>query len=119
MRAVMRCAAKDIFGHISAAERREFILKLQAIEVYNEAVHDLLAPSDDPEAASANLKVQDGPAGPVVESLSEHSIESEEHLVKLLKAVETRRQVRYTYVLRGRNATPHGAPRRHMHVGCV
>ena len=93
MRAIMRCAAKDVFGHISAAERREFILKLQAIEVYNEAVHDLLAPSDDSDAASANLKVQDGPAGPVVENLSEHSIESEDHLVKLLKTVEARRQV--------------------------
>lgn len=99
MRSIMRLAAKDVFQHIGVTARREFVLKLQAIEVYNEMVHDLFAAESGSDGGTgslgSNLKIQDDPErGPVVENLTEHSIESEEHLSKMLKAVEARRLVR-------------------------
>ncbi|GLC48508.1 hypothetical protein PLESTB_000105700 [Pleodorina starrii] len=91
MRSVMRHAAKDIFEYIAHSRDREFVLKMCAIEVYNEVVHDLLVDVD------TNLKISDDKdKGPVVVDLTEQSIESEEHLLKMLKAVEGRRQVRET-----------------------
>ncbi|EFJ47441.1 CENPE type kinesin-like protein [Volvox carteri f. nagariensis] len=91
MRSVMRHAAKDIFNYIAHSRDREFMLKMCAIEVYNEVVHDLFVDTD------TNLKISDDKdRGPVVVDLTEQSIESEEHLLKMLKAVEGRRQVRET-----------------------
>lgn len=89
MRSVMQHAAKDIFMHISRTRDRNFVLRMCAIEVYNEVVHDLFVDTD------TNLKINDDKEkGPVVVDLSEQNIESEEHLMKMLKAVEGRRQVR-------------------------
>ncbi|GFR48937.1 hypothetical protein Agub_g10944 [Astrephomene gubernaculifera] len=91
MRSVMRHAAKDIFAHIARTRDRDFVLKMCAIEVYNEVVHDLFVDVD------TNLKINDDKEkGPVVVDLTEQSIESEEHLLKMLKAIEGRRQVRET-----------------------
>ncbi|KAG2433246.1 hypothetical protein HXX76_008315 [Chlamydomonas incerta] len=91
MRSVMQHAAKDIFAHISRTRDRDFVLRMCAIEVYNEVVHDLFVDTD------TNLKINDDKEkGPVVVDLSEQNIESEEHLLKMLKAVEGRRQVRET-----------------------
>lgn len=89
MRSVMRHAAKDIFECIAQSRDREFMLKMCAIEVYNEVVHDLFVDTD------TNLRINDDKdKGPVVVELTELSIESENHLLKMLKAVEGRRQVR-------------------------
>ncbi|KAG2490984.1 hypothetical protein HYH03_010657 [Edaphochlamys debaryana] len=91
MRAVMKQAAKDIFGHIARTQHRDFVLKMSAIEVYNEDVHDLLVDAD------TKLTIRDDKdKGPVVLDLKEEGIASEEDLVRMLKAVEGRRQVRET-----------------------
>ncbi|GIL83344.1 hypothetical protein Vretifemale_12169 [Volvox reticuliferus] len=91
MRSVMQHAAKDVFEYIARSRDREFVLKMCAIEVYNEVVHDLFVDVD------TSLKISDDKdRGPIVVDLTEQSIESEEHLRKMLKAVESRRQVRET-----------------------
>ncbi|KXZ54627.1 hypothetical protein GPECTOR_4g692 [Gonium pectorale] len=91
MRSFMHEATKDIFKHIQTTRNREFVLKMSAIEVYNEVVHDLFAEGE------TSLKINDDrERGPVVVDLSEHVIQSEEGLLKMLKTVEGRRHVRET-----------------------
>ena len=98
---------------------REFVLRLSALEIYNEEVKDLLRgggsgershprhssvtgplASSQPGGSSTarrGLKVQDDPGsvrGVHVEGLVEEGLRSVEHLEKLLEAVEAARHVR-------------------------
>lgn len=88
MQAIMAAAAQDMFQAISHDPSREFIIRMAAVEIYNEVVRDLLRDN------SPGLKLLDDPLkGTVAEGLSEAGVQSEQHLQQLLAEVEARRQV--------------------------
>ena len=75
---------------------REYTLRMSAIEIYNEKVRDLLKDGTERQ----NLALLDDPErGTVAEGLSEEWPQSEQHLCRLLRQIETRRTVQFTYVL--------------------
>eukprot|EP00879_Flechtneria_rotunda_P006661 GHRR01007000.1.p1 GENE.GHRR01007000.1~~GHRR01007000.1.p1 ORF type:complete len:466 (+),score=207.37 GHRR01007000.1:2031-3428(+) len=91
MQAIMAQAARDVFQLISESVGREFIIRLAAVEIYNEVVRDLLRDS------SPALKLVDDPIkGSVAESLTEAGVHSVQHLQQVLAQAETRRQTRAT-----------------------
>lgn len=111
MRAIMRSAARDIFQHIRTTRDREFLLRLSAIEIYNEMVKDLLKDGD------AQLKVMDDPEkGNVVEDLSDAGVDSAEELERILRVVEKHRHVRNTSWLYG--ACNHAAWHNGIYIAC-
>ncbi|XP_052201686.1 kinesin-like protein KIN-7C [Diospyros lotus] len=78
----------DIFDHIHRHDDREFVLKFSAIEIYNEAVRDLLSPDNTP------LRLLDDPErGTVVEKLIEETLRDWSHLKELLSICESQRQI--------------------------
>lgn len=88
MQAIMALAAKDVFQLIAEDSSREFIIRMAAVEIYNEVVRDLLRDN------SPGLKLLDNPLrGTVAENLSEAGVQSVQHLQQLLAEVESRRQV--------------------------
>ena len=88
MKAVMEMASSHVFELISATPGREFLLRLSALEIYNEVVRDLLA-EDTP-----TLRLLDDPArGTVVDGAREEAVRSPRHLRHLLSLLEPRRQV--------------------------
>ncbi|KAL6846720.1 hypothetical protein ACP4OV_024168 [Aristida adscensionis] len=78
----------DIYGYIDNHPEREFILKFSAMEIYNEAVRDLLSPDPTP------LRLLDDPEkGTVVEKLTEETLRDKGHLLELLAVCEAQRQI--------------------------
>ncbi|CAN1824274.1 Kinesin-like protein KIN-7H [Linum perenne] len=76
-------AMADIFDYIHQNKEREFVLKFSALEIYNEAVRDLL--SSDPSP----LRLLDDPErGTIVDKLIEEDIENWDHLQELLSICE-------------------------------
>ncbi|CAN6539289.1 unnamed protein product [Malus baccata var. baccata] len=76
---------------------REFVLKFSAMEIYNEAVRDLLSSEsaqlrllDDPEKVSNNATPTEGT---VVEKLSEEILRDRNHLEELLSVCEAQRKI--------------------------
>ena len=89
MQSVMQQAAREIFDCIQAQPAREFLVRVSALEIYNEAVRDLLG-----AAGAMPLKVLEDPErGATAEGLAEEGVESVEHLEQLLQRVAERRQV--------------------------
>ncbi|CAN1824272.1 Kinesin-like protein KIN-7F [Linum perenne] len=81
-------AMADIFDYIHQNKEREFVLKFSALEIYNEAVRDLL--SSDPSP----LRLLDDPErGTIVDKLIEEDIENWDHLQELLSICEAQRHV--------------------------
>ncbi|KAI4989186.1 hypothetical protein ZWY2020_036503 [Hordeum vulgare] len=78
----------EIYAYIDQHPDREFILKFSAMEIYNEAVRDLLS-SD-----AAPLRLLDDPEkGTVVEKLTEETLRDKGHLLELLAVCEAQRQI--------------------------
>ncbi|XP_010445917.1 PREDICTED: kinesin-like protein KIN-7I, partial [Camelina sativa] len=74
--------------HFLQHTEREFTLKFSAIEIYNEAVRDLLSGDNNP------LRLLDDPErGTVVEKLIEETIQDRTHLEELLTVCETQRKI--------------------------
>ncbi|ONK76027.1 uncharacterized protein A4U43_C03F23070 [Asparagus officinalis] len=72
----------------STHEEREFTLKFSAIEIYNEAVRDLLSMDNSP------LRVLDDPErGTIVEKLTEVLLRDCNHLKELLAVCAAQRQI--------------------------
>lgn len=88
MQAIMASAAKHLFGLIAQDASREFIIRMSALEIYNENVRDLL------QEKSPSVKLMDDAKGTVADGLSEAGVASEQQLQQLLKEVAARRQVR-------------------------
>lgn len=89
MQAIMASAAKDLFSLIAQDGSREFIIRMAALEIYNENVRDLL------QEKSPSVKLLDDPIkGTVADGLSETGVSSEQQLQQLLNEVAARRQVR-------------------------
>ncbi|KAI3978910.1 hypothetical protein MKX01_016085 [Papaver californicum] len=88
MTGVTEYALADIYGYIQRHAEREFILKFSAMEIYNEAVRDLLS-SD-----TAPLRLLDDPErGTVVDKLTEETLRDWSHVQELLSSCEAQRQI--------------------------
>ncbi|XP_042471328.1 kinesin-like protein KIN-7J isoform X1 [Zingiber officinale] len=88
MTGITDCAIEDIYDYIKKHKERDFVLKFSAMEIYNEAVRDLLS-SD-----SAPLRLlDDAERGTVVEKLTEETVSDQMHLKELLSFCEAQRQV--------------------------
>ncbi|CAN6200321.1 unnamed protein product [Urochloa humidicola] len=78
----------DIYDYIDKHPEREFVLKFSAMEIYNEAVRDLLNPD------ATQLRLLDDPEkGTVVEKLAEETLRDKGHLLELLAVCEAQRQI--------------------------
>ncbi|KAF8117823.1 hypothetical protein N665_0008s0165 [Sinapis alba] len=83
-------AINDIFLYIDKhKQERKFTLKFSAMEIYNEAVKDLLC-----EDNNNPLRLLDDPErGTVVEKLKEETITDRNHLEELISICETQRKI--------------------------
>ncbi|KAJ9166020.1 hypothetical protein P3X46_020821 [Hevea brasiliensis] len=88
MSGVTEYAVADIYEYMNQHKEREFVLKFSALEIYNEAVRDLLSTDSTP------LRVLDDPdKGTVVEKLIEETLIDRNHLQELLSICEAQRQI--------------------------
>ncbi|KAK6938902.1 Kinesin motor domain [Dillenia turbinata] len=88
MRGITDCAVTDIYQYIEKRKEREFSPKFSAMEIYNEAVRDLLSGDGSP------LRLLDDPErGTVVKGLVEESLRDWHHLKELLSVCEAQRQI--------------------------
>eukprot|EP00249_Psilotum_nudum_P001977 c14772_g1_i1 orf=85-3021(+) len=88
MRGITESAVLDIYNYIEKHGERDFVLRISALEIYNEVVRDLLNGDNTP------LRLLDDPErGTVVERLVEHIVQDAEHLSQLLAVCEAQRQV--------------------------
>ncbi|XP_056844421.1 kinesin-like protein KIN-7I isoform X2 [Raphanus sativus] len=88
MSGITKFAMNDIFCYIQKHKEREFTLKFSAIEIYNEAVRDLLSGDNN------QLRLLDDPErGTVVEKLIEETLRDRTHLEELLSICETQRKI--------------------------
>ncbi|KAK1320478.1 Kinesin-like protein NACK1 [Acorus calamus] len=78
----------DIYDYIQKHKERAFVLKFSAMEIYNEAVRDLLSGDSTP------LRLLDDPErGTVVEKLTEEILRDWNHLRGLLSICEAQRRI--------------------------
>ncbi|XP_015892536.3 kinesin-like protein KIN-7E [Ziziphus jujuba] len=88
MNGITEYSVADIFDYIHRHEERAFVVKFSAIEIYNEAVRDLLSTDNTP------LRLLDDPdRGTVVEKLTEEILRDWSHLKELLSTCEAQRQI--------------------------
>ncbi|KAL8136516.1 hypothetical protein V2J09_002517 [Rumex salicifolius] len=88
MRGITEYAVKDIYEYMKCHTERDFLLKLSALEIYNETVVDLLNRSCGP------LRLLDDPEkGTIVEKLVEEVVKDSQHLRELIGICEAQRQV--------------------------
>ncbi|OMO87468.1 hypothetical protein CCACVL1_09009 [Corchorus capsularis] len=88
MRGITECAVAELYDYMERHEEREFVVKFSAMEIYNEAVRDLLSSDSTP------LRLLDDPErGTVVEKLTEETLRDREHLRELLAICEAQRQI--------------------------
>ncbi|XP_047324948.1 kinesin-like protein KIN-7E [Impatiens glandulifera] len=81
-------AVADIYDYIHKHQERAFVLKLSAVEIYNEVVRDLLTSDNTP------LRLLDDPEkGTVVEKLTEETLRDWNHLKELLSICEAQRKI--------------------------
>ncbi|XP_010433806.1 PREDICTED: kinesin-like protein KIN-7I [Camelina sativa] len=90
MSGITEYAMDDIFAYIDKhKQERKFTLKFSAMEIYNEAVRDLLC-----EDSNTPLRLLDDPErGTVVEKLREETLTDRNHLEELLSICETQRKI--------------------------
>nr|CAD1821450.1 unnamed protein product [Ananas comosus var. bracteatus] len=87
MTGITEYSVADIYDYIQKHAEREFILKFSAMEIYNEAVRDLLSADTTP------LRLLDDPEkGTVVDKLTEETLRDQDHLRELLAVCEAQRQ---------------------------
>ncbi|XP_031380257.1 kinesin-like protein KIN-7F [Punica granatum] len=88
MSGITEYAVSDIYDYIEKHPEREFVLKFSAMEIYNEAVRDLLSSDSTP------LRLLDDPErGTVVERLTEESLRDWDHFLELLAVCEAQRHI--------------------------
>ncbi|KAH9318766.1 hypothetical protein KI387_020535 [Taxus chinensis] len=88
MRGITEQAISDIYRHIQTNPDKDFVLKISALEIYNEVVKDLLNPESGP------LRLLDDPEkGTIVEKLVEESATDSQHLRQIIAVCEAQRQV--------------------------
>ncbi|CAE6000323.1 unnamed protein product [Arabidopsis arenosa] len=88
MSGITEFAVADIFDYIFKHEDRAFVVKFSAIEIYNEAIRDLLSPDSTP------LRLRDDPEkGAVVEKATEETLRDWNHLKDLISVCEAQRKI--------------------------
>ncbi|XP_044983633.1 kinesin-like protein KIN-7H [Hordeum vulgare subsp. vulgare] len=88
MTGITEYSVMDIYDYIEKHPEREFMLKFSAIEIYNEAVRDLLSHDTTP------LRLLDDPEkGTTVEKLTEETLRNKDHLRDLLGMCEAQREI--------------------------
>lgn len=88
MTGITEYTVADIYDYIQKHEERAFVLKFSAIEIYNEAIRDLLSTENIP------LRVLDDPEkGTIIERLTEETLRDWSHLKQLLSVCEAQRKV--------------------------
>eukprot|EP00892_Ulva_mutabilis_P008682 jgi/Ulvmu1/6186/UM028_0042.1 len=96
MEGLMKESAEYLFKQIMGAQDREFLLKMSAVEVYNEAVHDLLQ-NNQQDTANSRVELGDTKAGKtILKGATEESLLSSSHLQRMLARVHMNRKVRET-----------------------
>lgn len=90
MNHIVRMAAGDIFETIEQTPDREYLLKLTAVEIYNEKVRDLLIEHGDKQ--NLNL-IEDPERGVVADGCKDVGLGSSDQLAAHLKQIEARRTV--------------------------
>ncbi|KAK9113011.1 hypothetical protein Scep_020530 [Stephania cephalantha] len=88
MSGITEFAVKDIYDYVRKHGERDFVLRFSAMEIYNEAVRDLLSSDFTP------LRLLDDPErGTVVDKLTEETLSDFSHLEELLSICEAQRQI--------------------------
>ncbi|KAJ0962163.1 hypothetical protein J5N97_029991 [Dioscorea zingiberensis] len=88
MTGITEYTVADIFDYMQRHEERAFVLKFSAIEIYNEAVKDLLSNDNTP------LRLLDDPErGTIVEKLTEVTLRDWSHLKELLLVCAAQRKI--------------------------
>ncbi|XP_010531480.1 PREDICTED: kinesin-like protein KIN-7E [Tarenaya hassleriana] len=88
MTGITESAVCDIFDYIHKHEERAFVVKFFAIEIYNEAIRDLLSSDGTP------LRLRDDPEkGTIVEKATEEILRDWNHLKDLLSICEAQRKI--------------------------
>ncbi|XP_047313258.1 kinesin-like protein NACK2 [Impatiens glandulifera] len=89
MSGITENAIKDIYEHIDNTPGREFVIRFSALEIYNEAVVDLL------NRGSGSLRLLYHPEKGtfVVDKLTEIDVKDIHHLRQLISVCEAQRQV--------------------------
>ncbi len=88
-------AMRDVFAFIRQTPTREYLLRCSYLEIYNENIHDLLAP---PSLAAANpVQIQGGSGGDVILTpLREEVVTSLKSVKEVLKRGEGNRRTACT-----------------------
>ncbi|PON71566.1 Kinesin-like protein [Parasponia andersonii] len=88
MSGITEYTVADIYDYLEKHNEREFVLRLSAMEIYNESVRDLLS------ADSTPLRLLDDPErGTIVEKLTEETLRDWNHFKELLSVCEAQRQI--------------------------
>ncbi|KAG8497862.1 hypothetical protein CXB51_007207 [Gossypium anomalum] len=88
MNGITEYTVADIFDYINRHEERAFVLKFSAIEIYNEAIRDLLT------SGNTQLRLRDDPErGTIVEKVTEEPLKDWNHLKELLATCEAQRRI--------------------------
>ncbi|XP_057496315.1 kinesin-like protein KIN-7E [Actinidia eriantha] len=88
MTGITEYAVADIYEYMQRHEERAFVLKFSAMEIYNEAIRDLLSTDSIP------LRVLDDPEkGTIVEKITEVTLRDWGHLKELLSICEAQRKI--------------------------
>ncbi|XP_031380860.1 kinesin-like protein KIN-7E isoform X2 [Punica granatum] len=88
MNGITEQTVADIFDYINKHEERAFVLKFSAIEIYNEAIRDLLSSDNTP------LRLRDDPErGTIVEKVMEETLRDWNHFNDLVSICEAQRQI--------------------------
>jgi len=87
---IIPLAITDLFAQIRASPDREFLLRASYLELYNEAILDLLSPDMGKELTLSEGKKK---GEVVINGLTEMAVRTEEEVTRLLKMGEDRRKV--------------------------
>ena len=99
---IIPLAVQDVFDYIkdgtdSQNNKREYLLRVTFMEIYNEMIHDLLAPTASARGRGSLVTTpirifESKQEGVVVRGLKEEIVTTPEEVFKLLKEGESRRQ---------------------------
>ncbi|TFK93067.1 kinesin-domain-containing protein [Polyporus arcularius HHB13444] len=87
-------AMKDVFAYIKRSPTREYLLRCSYIEIYNEAIHDLLAPPNS--SVSQPVQIQGTGANVILTPLREEVVTSLNGVHEVLQRGEGNRRTAST-----------------------